>query len=203
LKNSIPSIEPANGVPKTASEAVALAIRLLCHASIKIGIAGVVICYFGRFIATFARAFYLNQLIFRGWGWRLIAWCASFLSNQLKGNDCYVYGLCSLPLFLSVFLRLLGLHGIDVQADWKSGGSFFAKLPLGHPARRIGASLLILPIVPVIIGALAGVMILILGFVLFAIHASECCLRYGGIICLWMREVVWSGVRDALSRRSH
>lgn len=202
MKNPFPWIEAVNGAPKAAAKAVALAIRLLCHASIKVGIAGVVICYFGRFIAPFARAFYSNQLFFRGRGWQLIAWWASFLTEQLKGNGCYVYGLCSLPLVLSVCLRLLGLREIDVQSDWKFGGSLCAKLPPGHPARRIGAGLLILPIVPVIVGALAGVMILALGLVLLAIHASAHCLRYGGILCLWMRVVVWGGVRDALSRRS-
>lgn len=202
MKNLIPMIEPVNGAPKTAAEAVALAIRVLCHASIKVGIAGAVVCYFGRFFATFARAFYLNQLFFRGWGWRLIAWCASFLSNQLRGNDCYIYGLCSLPLVLSVFLRLLGLRGTGAQADWRFAGSFCGKLSPGHPVRRIGAGLLILPLVPVLIGAIAGIMILVLGFVLFAIHASVYCLHYGGIIYLWMREDVWGGVRGVLSRRS-
>jgi hypothetical protein len=201
MKNPFPWFAPESGAPPTPAGVVGLAIRVLCYAAIKVGITGVMICYLGRsYFEPFVRAFFLDQQCFRGWGWQFIAWILSFLGGQLKGSARYIYGLCGLPLALSMFLRLFGLRRNGTEGDGKLGGFFCGRLSPGLLARRIGEGLLIVPFLPVFVGALAGFMILLLGVVFLAIHASVRSLRYSGNLYLWMRTVMRGAVRDAFRR---
>lgn len=188
--------------PPTSAGSVAQLVRGLRWASIKAGIAGAVVCYFGDFFTRMAGAFYSNPLFFRGWGWWFIVSCGSFLDHHVRGYVFYVGGLCAISVILSLLLCAVGCHEVLDGPDRKIGDVATGKSRKGHPARRIVVGILFLPFVPPLIGALAGVMILVLAIALFAAYVLVCCLRYGGIGYLWTRAAVRGGIRDALSRRS-
>ena len=176
-------------------------VRVLRWASIKSCIAGAFVCYFGNFFAHMAGAFYSNPFFFRGWGWRFIVWCGFFLDHHVGGYVFYVGALCAVSVTLSLLLRVLGGHEVMDEADRRFGGIPSGKAHKGHAARRLVAGLLFLPFMPPLIGALAGVMILVLAMALFAAYVLYCCLRYGGIRYLWTRAAVRGGIRDALGHR--
>lgn len=169
--------------------------------SIKVGFAGASICYFGDLFAHMAGAFYSNPFFFRGWEWCFIVWCSSFLDHHVSGYSFYVGGLCAVSVILSLLVRSIECHEVLDEADRMLGGVRSSKPSASHPAGHLLAGLLFLPFVPPLIGALAGVMILVLVAVLFAAYVLFCCLRYGGINYIWTRAAVRSGVRDALGRR--
>ena len=171
---------------------------VLRWASTRAGIAGVIVCYFGDFFAHMTGAFYANPLFFRGWGWRFIVWCSSSLDHHVRGYVFYVGGLCAVSTMLSLLLRSLGCHEVLDEAERRPGGAPSGKPRTGHPARHMVAGLLFLPFAPPLVGALAGVMILVLAVALFAAYVLFCCLRYGGIRYLWTRAAVRGGIRDAL-----
>jgi len=199
VKNPFAWFESVGGAPPISARVVAVAIHTVCSATGKIGAAGAVICYFGSHFAMMARAFYSDSLFFRGWGWQFIVGCASVLENHLRAYACYLYGLCVFPLILSLFLCLLGIH--EPGASKEMGDPNSAKRPHRF-VRRIVACLLLIPFVQVFLGALAGLMTLVLVLVLLSVHALVGCRHYGGILYFWMRVAVRIGMRTVVRRRS-
>jgi hypothetical protein len=199
VKNPFAWFESVSGAPPISARVVAVAIHIVCSATGKIGVTGVVICYFGSRVAIMARAFYYHSSFFRGWGWQFIAGCMSALENRVNTYACYFYGLGVFPLALSLFLRLLGIH--EPGASKEMGDLNAVKRPHQF-ARRVGAWLLLVPSVQVFLGTLAGVMTLALVLVLIAVHSLVGCRRYGGILYFWMRVAVRIGMRRAMGRWS-
>jgi hypothetical protein len=149
-----------------------------------------------------AGAFYSNPFFFRGWEWRFIVWCGSFLDHHVGEYVFYVGVLCAVSVMLSLLLRVLGGPEAFDEADRRLGGVVSGKAHTSHAARRLVAGLLFLPFTPPLIGALAGVMILVLAVALFAAYVLFFCLRYGGLRYLWTRAAVRGGIRDVLGHRS-
>jgi len=199
VKNSSPWFESVGGAPPVSTKVIAVAILTVRSVSGKIGAVGAVICYFGSHLAMMVRAFYSGSLFFRGWGWQFIFGWAVMLENHLRPYSCYIYGLCILPTALSLFHHLLGIH--EPGSGKKIGDSHFTKRSR-QCARRIGAWLLLVPFVQVLLGALTGIVTLVLVLVLLAVHALIVCRRHSGILYLWMRAAVRIGMRDAVGRRS-
>ena len=197
MKNPFAGFESVSGAPPISARVVAVAIHIVCSATGKIGVTGVVICYFGSRVAIMARAFYYHSSFFRGWGWQFIAGCMSALENRVNTYACYFYGLGVFPLALSLFLRLLGIH-----EPWasKEMGELNTIKPPRQFARRIGSWLLLIPSVQVLLGALAGFMTLVLVFVLLGVHALVGCRRHGRTLYFWVRTTVQIGVRSAIAR---
>ena len=144
-----------------------------------------------------ARAIFSNSLSFRGW--QLVGGFVSVLENHLKAYAYYIYGLCIVPLILSMSLRLLGLHKAGTSRDI---GDPNAAKPPRQFAHRMVECLLLVPFVQVLVGALAGFVALVLVLVLVAVHSLVGCRRYGGIIYFWMRMAVRLGMRRAVGRWS-
>jgi len=199
VKNSSPWFESVGGAPPISAKVVAAAISTVRSASSKIGATGPVVCFLGSHVAVMARAIFSNSLSFRGWGWQLVGGFASVLENHLKTYAYYIYGLCIVPLILSMALRLLGLH--EAGAGREIGDPNAAKPPRQF-AHRMVACLLLVPFVQVLVGALAGFVALVLVVVLIAVHSLVGCRRYGGILYYWMRIAVRIGVRRAVGRWS-
>jgi hypothetical protein len=114
------------------------------------------------------------------------------------GYACYIYGLCALPSILSLILRRLGLY--EPGAIKEMGDLNATKRPQKF-ARRMGAWLLLIPTVQVLLGALAGLMTLVLVLILLGVHLSVGCRRHGGALYLWVRTAVQIGARNAVARR--
>jgi len=186
------------GAPPISAKGIRVAIHTICSATGRIGAAGAVICYFGSHIATLARAFYSHSPFFRGRVWQFAVGCVSVLENHLGGYACYIYGLCALPSILSLILRLLGIQ--PAGAIKGMGDLNAAKRPKKF-ARQMGAWLLLVPTVQVLLGALAGLMALVLVLVLLGVHAWVGCRRHGGALYLWVRTAVQIGARNAVARR--
>lgn len=187
------------GAPPISAKGVRVAIHTVCSATGRIGAAGTVICYFGSHVAAMARAFYSHSPFFRGWGWQFIVGSASALENHLRAYAFYIYGLCMLPSILSLFLRLAGIH--EDGSGKEPGDPFAAKWP-SQFKRRIVACLLLVPFVQVFLGALAGLMALVLFLILMAVHALVGCRRFGEVFYFWTSVAVRAGVRRAVGRWS-
>jgi hypothetical protein len=198
VKSPFAWFESVGGAPPISAKVITVSIHTVCSVTGKIGAAGAVICYFGSHLAMMARAFYSHSPFFRGWGWQFIVECASVLENHLRAYVCYFYGLCVFPLIRSLFLRLLGIH--EPEANKEMGDLNAAKRPHQF-VRRLIACLLLIPFVQVFLGALAGIMTLVLVLVLFSVHALVGCRRYGGILYFWMRVAGRIGIRNMVRRR--
>ncbi len=199
MKNPFTWFESVGGAPPISAKVVAGAMHTVCSATGKIGAAGAVICYFGSHVAMMARAFYSHSSFFGGRGWQFIVGCISALENHLNAYTCYFYGLCVFPLILSLFLRLIGIH--EPGARRKIGGLHAAKRPHQY-AQHVVAFILLVPFVQVLLGAVAGLIALVLVLAFLIVHALVGCRRYSGILYSWLKTAVWIGVRVSLGRRS-